>query len=324
MKAICVFSGGLDSMLSAQIIREQGIEVIGVFFETPFFTPEKAIRSARIIDLPLKIIDITEEHLKVVKNPKYGYGEHMNPCIDCHTLMFKQAKELMEQEGASFVISGEVLGQRPMSQNRKALRIIAEESGLRGLLLRPLSAKKLPITIPEEKGWVKRELLFDIHGRSRKPQMELAKKYGITDFPSPAGGCLLTEKGFSKRLKDLIELKKDFDVRDIELLKIGRHFRIDKDTKVIVGRNKKENQKLKKLLGQKDILLEPKDISGPVVLLTGDSCEKNIQLALDITATYSDARAGQQIEIITHFPSSTCILKGKAHQKIDFHGLLIC
>jgi len=323
MKAICVFSGGLDSMLSAQIIRSQGIEVVGFFFKTPFFTPEKAIRSAQLIKLPLKIVDITEEHLKILKNPKYGYGENMNPCIDCHALMFKCAGKIMEQEGADFVISGEVLGQRPMSQNRKALQIIAEESGLGRLLLRPLSAKKLPVTIPEERGWVKRELLLDIHGRSRKPQLELAKKYGITDFPSPAGGCLLTDRTFSKRLKDLIELKKDFDIRDIELLKLGRHFRIDKTTKVIVGRNKKENQMLKDLYRKEDVLLEPKGIPGPVVLLTGDKSEKNIQLALDITATYSDTKPHQQIEITAHFPSYTKVLKGKAHEKRVFHGLLI-
>ena len=323
MKAICVFSGGLDSMLSAQIIRSQGIEVIGVFFKTPFFTPEKAIKFSQLINLPLKIVDITEDHLKVVKSPKYGYGENMNPCIDCHALMFKYARELMEQEGASFVISGEVLGQRPMSQNRKALYIIAEESGLGRLLLRPLSAKRLPITIPEEKGWVKRELLLGIHGRSRKPQIELAKKYGIVDFPSPAGGCLLTEKNFSKRLKDLIELKEDFDVRDIELLKLGRHFRVDKHTKIIVGRNKRENQKLKELRNSEELLLEPKQASGPVVLLSGNKTEENIRLALDITATYSDARSGQQLEIVVCFPSYTKILKGKAHEKRAFHGLLV-
>ncbi len=323
MKAICVFSGGLDSMLSAKIIRSQGIDVLGVFFKTPFFTPEKAIRSAQLINLPLKILDITEEHLRILKNPKYGYGENMNPCIDCHALMFKCAGKIMEEEGADFVISGEVLGQRPMSQNRKALQIIAEESGLGRLLLRPLSAKKLPITIPEERDWVKRELLLDVHGRSRKPQLELAKKYGITDFPSPAGGCLLTDRIFSKRLKDLIELKKDFDIRDIELLKLGRHFRIDRTTKIIVGRNKKENQMLKDLYRKEDVLLEPKEIPGPVVLLTGDKSEKNIQLALDITATYSDTKPHQQIEIIAHFPSYTKVLKGKSHEKRIFHGILI-
>jgi len=323
MKAICVFSGGLDSMLSAQIIREQGIEVIGVFFKTPFFGPERAIRSARHIGLPLEIFDITEEHLRILKNPKYGYGENMNPCIDCHSLMFRIAKRIMEDKGASFVISGEVLGQRPMSQNRKALDIVSKESGLGRLLLRPLSAKKLPVTIPEEKGWVKRELLYGIHGRSRKVQMELAKKFNIREYPSPAGGCLLTEKGFSKRLRDLLETKVDPEIREIELLKYGRHFRIDESTKIIVGRNRVENEKIRELLGKEDIIFEPKDIPGPTVLLTGEKSEKNMELASDLTATYCNILPGNSIDIIVYLPEGKRIIKGKAHEKIDFHGLLI-
>lgn len=322
MKAICVFSGGLDSLLSAQIIRKQDIEVIGVFFKTPFFTPEKAIKYAKLIDLPLKIVDITEDHLKIIKSPKYGYGENMNPCIDCHILMFKKAAEIMEKEKADFVISGEVLGQRPMSQNRKALYLIAKESGLGRLLLRPLSAKLLPITIPEEKEWVKREMLFDFHGRSRKPQMELAKRLGISEYPSPAGGCLLTDKGFSARLKDLMELSEELKIRDIELLKIGRHFRIDKDTKVIVGRNRKENQMIKEL-GSDEIILEPKDIPGPVALLIGDKNERNLKLALDLVATYCNIKPYTCIDILIYSSSFRRILKGKAHEKMHFHGLLV-
>ncbi len=323
MKAICVFSGGLDSMLAAQIIRDQGIEVIGVFFKTPFFGPERAIRSAKHIELPLEILDITEEHLKILRNPKYGYGENMNPCIDCHSLMFRIAKRVMEEKEASFVISGEVLGQRPMSQNRRALDIVSKESGLGRLLLRPLSAKKLPITIPEEKGWVKRELLYGIHGRSRKTQMELAEKYSIKEYPSPAGGCLLTEKGFSKRLRDLLETKEDPEIKDIELLKYGRHFRIDEYTKIIVGRNRIENQKIKELSGKEDIILEPKDITGPIVLLTGEKSEKNIMLASDLTATYCNIPPGNYIDIVVYLPGGKRIIKGKAHEKMDFHGLLI-
>ena len=310
-------------MLAAQIIRAQGIDVLGIFFKTPFFTPEKASRSAETIGLPLKIVDITEEHLKIVRSPKYGYGRNMNPCIDCHILMFKIAKELMQKERADFVISGEVLGQRPMSQNRRALQLIAVESGLKRLLVRPLSARKLPVTIPEEKGWIKRELLLDLHGRSRKPQMELARKLNISDYPSPAGGCLLTEKIFSARLKDLMEFKPDFEVREIELLNLGRHFRIDESTKVIVGRNQKENERIISLVKRGDVVFIPHNISGPIVILMGKRNGKSLQTALDITATYSNIKPGHEVDIKIVCADKTEILKGKAHEKEDFHGLLI-
>lgn len=312
-------------MLAAQLIRAQDIDVLGIFFRTPFFTPERAIESAKIIELPLKVVDITEEHLKIVMSPKYGYGENMNPCIDCHVLMFKTAGKIMKEEGADFVISGEVLGQRPMSQNRKALQIIATESGLGRLLLRPLSAKKLPITIPEEKGWVKRELLLDIHGRSRRPQMELAKKLNIHKYPSPAGGCILTEKIFSIRLKDLMEFNPNFSIRDIELLKLGRHFRISEDAKIIVGRNKRENERIISLSNPGDIIFIPHNISGPTVLLLGKDSNENIKIGLDITATYTNIKPDQQIDIKVVYVNKNKIkvLKGKAHEKRFFHGLLI-
>jgi len=222
MKALCVFSGGLDSLLAAELIRAQGIDVLALFFETPFFTSQKARKSAQAIDLPFKVVDITERHLEVVKRPKHGYGGNMNPCIDCHALMFRIAGEMLEEESASFVLTGEVLGQRPMSQNRKSLSLIATESGLNGLLLRPLSAKHLPLTIPEKKEWVERDLLMDFQGRSRKPQMELAKNLKIKEYPAPAGGCLLTEKAFSQRLKDLLTCQDAPELREIELLKLGR------------------------------------------------------------------------------------------------------
>jgi tRNA U34 2-thiouridine synthase MnmA/TrmU len=202
MKALCVFSGGLDSMLASELIRAQGIEVLALFFETPFFASPQARKSAESIALPIKVVDITDTHLEMLKNPRHGYGGHMNPCIDCHALMIRTAGEMLEQEGASFIITGEVMGQRPMSQNLKALSMVASESGFQKLILRPLSAKRLPITLPEEEGWVDRERLLGFSGRSRKPQMELAERLHITEYPSPAGGCLLTDEVFSRRLKD--------------------------------------------------------------------------------------------------------------------------
>ncbi|MBW1797322.1 MAG: tRNA 4-thiouridine(8) synthase ThiI [Deltaproteobacteria bacterium] len=297
MKALCVYSGGLDSMLAAELIRAQGIDVLALFFETPFFTSKKAAKSARKMGLSFKVVDITKRHLEIVKHPKHGYGNNMNPCIDCHALMFRIAGEMLEQEGASFVFSGEVMGQRPMSQNKRSLSLIARESGLEGLLLRPLSAKNLPPTIPEEKGWLIRDLLMDFQGRSRKPQIELAKKLNINDYPSPAGGCLLTENAFSRRLKDLLSARHDPESREIELLKLGRHFRIDTNTKVVVGRNKGENEALTALANDKDILLVSMSVPGPTVFVSGDYSNESLELAAEITVAYSDAKVGETISV---------------------------
>ncbi|MBN1626773.1 MAG: tRNA 4-thiouridine(8) synthase ThiI, partial [Deltaproteobacteria bacterium] len=242
MRALSVFSGGLDSILAAEIIRRMGIDVQAIFFETPFFTSARARDAAYAINLPIKIIDITDRHLDIIKNPVHGYGNNMNPCIDCHSLMSRIAGEMMEKEGAGFIITGEVLGQRPMSQNRASLSIIDKLSGVQGLILRPLSAKHLAVTVPEEKGWVKREDLMDISGRSRKPQIELAKRFNITKYPSPGGGCLLTEHVFSRRLRDLMSFSPVLEKRDIELLKTGRHFRINHGAKAVIGRNEEENE----------------------------------------------------------------------------------
>lgn len=289
MKAICVFSGGLDSMLAAELIRAQGIDVLALFFETPFFRSGKAKKSAHAMDLPFKVVDITRRHLEVVKKPKHGYGGNMNPCIDCHALMFRVAGEMLEEEGADFVFTGEVLGQRPMSQNKRSLELVAAESGLNRLLLRPLSAKLLAPTVPEEKGWVQRDRLLDFQGRSRKPQMEMAQKRAITEYPSPAGGCLLTERGFSRRLKDLLTCKVDVETGELELLKLGRHFRIAPHTKIVVGRNKRENEAIQSLAGKNDTILRSVSVPGPTVLVTGEFSGKILDTATAITVAYSDA-----------------------------------
>lgn len=250
IKAVALFSGGLDSILAIKIIQAQGIEVIGVNFKSPFFGLDKALVIAKDLNVNLEVIDITEELLKILKEPKHGFGKNMNPCIDCHALMFKKAGEYMTKIGAFFILSGEVLGERPMSQNRSSLSIIERESGFEGRILRPLSALLLPETIPEKEGLVERNKLLDISGRSRKRQIELAANMGIENYPSPAGGCKLTEPAFSKRLKDLFTQEK-YSLEEIELLKLGRHFRLGRDVKLVVGRNKNENEKIQKFFSRR-------------------------------------------------------------------------
>ena len=284
-------------MLASELIRAQDIEVLALFFETPFFSSPQARKSAESMALPIKVVDITHTHLEMLKNPKHGYGGHMNPCIDCHTLMIRTAGEMLEQEGASFIITGEVLGQRPMSQNLKALSMVASESGFQEVILRPLSAKRLPITHPEEKGWVDRERLLGFSGRSRKPQMELAERLGITAYPSPAGGCLLTDEVFSRRLKDLLTASPHAALREIELLKLGRHFRLGPHTKLVVGRNEKENHVIHTLSKENDLVLRTVSVPGPTVLVLGDLTPELEDLAASITVSYSDAGNDQLTEV---------------------------
>jgi tRNA U34 2-thiouridine synthase MnmA/TrmU len=323
MKALCVFSGGLDSMLASQIIRAQGIDVLGLFFETPFFTSRRAKISAKAIGLSLKVVDLTEPHMEVVRHPAHGYGGNMNPCIDCHALMFRTAGRLLEEEGASFVITGEVLGQRPMSQNLKALSIVATQSGFPKLILRPLSAKLLQPTLPEEKGWVNRDLLLNFSGRGRKPQMELARKLNITDYPSPAGGCLLTDPIFSKRLKDLFSSEPYFETRDIELMKVGRHFRIGPHARLVVGRNKGENDTIASFAKPEDLLLFTPSTPGPTVLALGRFTPEMERLAARITASYSDAKEGEQTEVRLAANDGEKTVSVEKPPKSEFQGMMI-
>jgi tRNA U34 2-thiouridine synthase MnmA/TrmU len=289
IKAIGITSGGLDSMLAALVLKRQGLDIILVCFTTPFFSPHNALRLASSVELPLRVVDITEEHLAMLRHPRYGFGSRMNPCIDCHALMIRKAGEMMKDEGAHFVFTGEVLGQRPFSQNRQALRTVARESGLNNLLLRPLSAKLLDITLPEKEEWVDRERLLDISGRSRKRQMALADEVGLTDYPSPAGGCLLTEKVFSDRLNDLFRHEPNFQVRDIHLLKLGRHFRLNAHTKLVVGRNEGENETLHSWVLPEDDELTCLNYPGPTAIVPGGMSPDLHHLAASICASYSDA-----------------------------------
>ncbi len=306
IKAVALFSGGLDSILAVKIIQEQGIEVRGVNFKTPFFGLDKTFAAIKNLNINLEIINITQELLEVLRNPRHGFGKNMNPCIDCHALMFKKAGEYMTEIGASFILSGEVLGERPMSQNRNSLNIIERESGFEGRILRPLSALLLAETIPEKEALVNRNKLLDISGRSRKRQMELAAKMGIEDYPSPAGGCKLTEPAFSKRLRDLFT-QKSFSLEEIELLKLGRHFRLSRDIKLVVGRNKEENEQLLIFFQDEDFLFKAKNLKGPVSLLKKRSKVNNelIDKSCRITARYCDRNEEENEEVNINYYSKS-------------------
>jgi tRNA U34 2-thiouridine synthase MnmA/TrmU len=318
MKALALISGGLDSTLAAKLVKEQGIEVIGLNFHTSFGTCEKdaagqlrnrAEESASSMGIELKTIDISEDFFRMFKNPRYGYGANINPCIDCKILMLRKAKELMEGLDAAFVVTGEVLGQRPMSQHRYALKIIEEESGLKGLVVRPLSARLLGETIPEKEGWVSRDKLLDFSGRSRKPQMALACAHNIKDYPNAAGGCLLTDPEFAKRLKELIG-HQELSMQNVKLLKIGRHFRISERTKLVVGRNEKENEQLVSLAGENDYLFLPtEELAGPTSLGRGIFNEALINLSCRITCRYCDL-IKPSIPNVTSASSQTIVSKG--------------
>lgn len=261
-RALALFSGGLDSILAVKIIQNQGLDVIPVCFVSPFFNAEKSQKSANMLNLPLQVIELGEEYLQIVRSPRFGYGKHLNPCIDCHTYMFQQLGLLMPRFQADFMISGEVLGQRPKSQTLTGLNTVAKHSGYKDIIVRPLSQKLLPDTMPIREGWVDKDKLYDIQGRSRIRQIELAKKFGITDYPSPAGGCLLADKGYCKRLQDLIDHQM-FAWNFIKFLDVGRHFRISHNMKLILGRNKIDNERLQELAKDEFITLHAKDYPGP-------------------------------------------------------------
>jgi tRNA-specific 2-thiouridylase len=273
-KALLLFSGGLDSILAAKILEKQKIKVAPVCFESFFFDCKLALIAAKKLGLKLKIVDISKEHLRIIKNPKYGKGKGANPCVDCHLLMIKKGKEIMKKKKFDFLATGEVLGERPFSQNKKIFELAEKDANLKGLILRPLSAKLLPKTLPEKKGWLKRENLFDFKGKSRKPQLKLAEQFKIKDFPSPAGGCILTDLDYSQKVKKLFKRHPDCDGNDCQLLRKGRIFWLPPthqpdNSLVVVGRNEEENGELRKLKKQKDLILEPKNFPGPIVLIRG-------------------------------------------------------
>jgi len=286
VKALVLLSGGLDSILAVKLLLEQGIEVEAINFRTNFCGPSKARPAAQQLGVFLREVDIREDFLLVLKNPKYGFGAGLNPCIDCHALMLKKAGEIMREEKFDFVATGEVLGQRPMSQHKKALEIVEKEAGLEGYLLRPLSAKLLPETRAEKEGLVDREKLLGISGRSRQEQMALAQKYGLENYPTPAGGCALTQEGFADRLKKIMEFKPDISIGDLDLAKIGRHF-FENGFWLILGRNETENEILKNLAEKKDTILELKEIPSPLALLKNNANEKTMARAKELILKFS-------------------------------------
>ncbi|UCD31841.1 MAG: tRNA 4-thiouridine(8) synthase ThiI [Desulfobacterales bacterium] len=289
-RALGLCSGGLDSILSALVLKAQGVNVMWVSFETPFFSSTKARQASKNTGIPIVVQNITPDYLKMLKNPPCGYGKYMNPCMDCHALMFRLAGAIMKENNLDFLFSGEVLGQRPMSQNKQSLRYVEKQSGFDGYILRPLSAKKLPETIPESAGIVDRNRLLGISGRSRKPQIQLAKEFGIEDYPSPAGGCLLTDKSYAARLKDLFDHQDSYAESEYHLLKYGRHLRLDNKTKIIVGRTHKDNENIKRYYTpHEDTLIKVINIPGPTVLMPHGGSKEMTILSASICTGYSKA-----------------------------------
>lgn len=309
---LALFSGGLDSLLAVKVMQNLGINVIPANFSTGFFFNTYKIENGNLIykeklpdDIKVKVIDISNDFFKIIKSPKYGFGKNLNPCIDCKILMLRKAKELMGVFNAGYVITGEVIGQRPMTQNIKSMEIIERESGLQGFLLRPLCAKHLPETEPEKMGWVNRNKLLDFKGRSRKPQLQLAKELGLSDFvKSPAGGCILTDINYSKRLKDFMDNKSELTKEDIFLLSVGRHFRKDK-IKFIIGRNFQDNQILLQFKDRDDIFIfECKDVPSPVGFTKDKLTFDDKIFIASAVARYSDGKLSEKVKVAIYNKSN--------------------
>ena len=314
VKALALVSGGLDSALAVAIMARQGIQVEGLFFSTGFClighhlevgkkksrpSQPPVFAVAAELGIPLSIIDISSEYRQILLNPKFGYGSGMNPCKDCRIFMLKKAKEILDKGDARFIFTGEVLGQRPMSQHRRAMELIEREAELSGYLLRPLSAKLMPITIPETEGWVDRQSLYDINGRSRRGQIKLADEFKVKVFSQPAGGCcFLPDKQFSIRLRDLLihEDGQMVEQSDFNLLKAGRHFRLGPDLKIVVGRDEDENRFLE-YYTKEHMSLQAEDTKGPLTIVIGKPEEAQISLIAGITAAYSQNKNGEEKRI---------------------------
>ncbi len=304
-KAIALYSGGLDSTLAILVIMKQGIAVSAVTFLTSIGCGvlnqssgyEKLLSTAGKFGFKVNPYDLSDKFIGIIKNPKFGYGKNMNPCLDCKILMLREAKEIMRATSADFIITGEVLYQRPMSQRRDTFPKIEKEAGVVGSVVRPLSAKRLRPSLPEESGLVDREKLYDFCGRSRKPQMMLAQELGLTDYPQPAGGCLLTDPVYSFRLRELLLHNPDAPRKELSLLRLGRHFRVSDSCKIVVGRDEMENAALQALTEKTDYVLSIEDYGSPITLIRGSAPNKILQLAAAICARYSDARHLSSVDV---------------------------
>lgn len=288
LKAVSLLSGGLDSTLATRIVMDQNVEIFAVNFQTMFqCCKDDAGVVARDLGIPFMKLTVGKDYLEMVQKPKHGYGRGINPCIDCRGFMFDLAKKYMTEIGASFLISGEVLGQRPMSQKKRDFRLIERDTELEGKILRPLSAKLLPETDVEKEGLIDRELLFDIQGRGRHRLLKLAKQYGIKDVPQPSVGCSLTQPDFSKKVKDVFAHKKDYEVWEFEILKTGRHFRIDASAKVVIGRNQNECAWLESVQPDGATYFECQNFGGPSALLLGEETSERIEKTCGIILRYA-------------------------------------
>ncbi len=324
-KAIALFSGGLDSTLAVLAMLKQNIDVLAITFLTDFgcdvgdtsSCSKDAAPTAAQFGFDLKLCHLGQKFVEIVKKPRHGHGRNMNPCIDCRILMLREAGALMEMTGAEFVVTGEVLGQRPMSQQRDTLNLIEKESGLTGRIVRPLSAQLLPVTLPEARGILDRNQLMAMSGRTRKPQMALARAWGLTDYPSPAGGCLLTDRNYSRRLQDLLRSTPDPDPADLRLLRIGRHFRPSDTCKIVVGRNEAENNTIGQMRRRGDIFLQVEGVGSPLVLLTGPDAHKHIELGASLCARYSDLKHLPEVPVsIVSEPGGGVIRCGPADDEL--------
>ena len=286
-RGLSLLSGGLDSQLAVCVLRDAGAEMEGITFATPFFAPDAARKAAAALGVTLHVVDFTDDEIALVKAPPHGFGGAMNPCIDCHATMIRRAGELMARLGYDFVATGEVLNQRPMSQNRQSLGVVERASGLVGRLVRPLCAQLLDPTIPEQEGKLDRAKLLGLSGRRREPQFELARKYGLVDYPSPAGGCKLTEKAFGRKLKDLLDHEGLDERRLVELLLVGRRFRLPDGTGVILGRDAAENNLLATRRVPSDMLVAPVSVPGPTALLPRVASESDLAAAARIVCAWS-------------------------------------
>lgn len=303
-KAFSLLSGGLDSLLATRLIMAQGIEVIGLHFITPFFGYENKGREMEYTEnmrrncgIEARVIDVGEEYFRILRHPRYGYGKNFNPCVDCKVFLFSKAKKLMEEENADFLVTGEVLGQRPMSQRRDTLRIVERDSGTEGFLLRPLSARNLNPTRAEMLGIIDREKLLGLRGRGRKPQIKLAEEFGIRNYPAPAGGCVLTDPILSKRIKKYFTTHPDVSVNEVLLLQVGRQFLLGDQSWFILGRNEGENSRLEKLGREGDFFLKMERIAGPLGLLRGKGTLDRIREAAAILVRYSKAKNEETVRV---------------------------